>query len=319
MKKIISFFIFLSMLFAPIFTFAVTFDHDLMFGMRQDAEVMRLQEFLRDTAVYSGPITGNFFSLTLAAVQAFQKREGISPAVGYVGSITRARINGLRTNSPSREGQIALLMQQIKNLQQQLQLLQQGAGTPPPAPVVPSATPTPTAMPVSLSVHASTSTPSPTTAPQAAVLNIDGAVSGQFPQSATSPLKLGDFSLTNVTMNQLNISQIVVQISEDLNSSLNRGRATYLVLRNGATTYDEQISRTLYTLNSTQPTAGLKNISQISLPYNQVLAPGTTKNLSLWIENLDYVIGGNLQVDYYSLSMSSSATIQGGFTFTLTK
>lgn len=74
---------------------AEQFNRDLSFGFQQDSDITKLQEFLSDKGLYSGPITGNFFSLTLKAVKAFQVREGIMPAAGYFGPKTRARANEL--------------------------------------------------------------------------------------------------------------------------------------------------------------------------------------------------------------------------------
>ncbi len=71
------------------------FSRDLSFGLQQDLDVIKLQEFLSNDGLYSGPITGNFFSLTLKAVKAFQSREGIIPVAGYFGPKTRARVNEL--------------------------------------------------------------------------------------------------------------------------------------------------------------------------------------------------------------------------------
>lgn len=67
------------------------FSKDLYFGMQNDSEVTKLQEFLTSEGVYSGPITGNFFSLTLKAVKNYQTQEGISPAAGYFGPVSRAK------------------------------------------------------------------------------------------------------------------------------------------------------------------------------------------------------------------------------------
>lgn len=124
MKKII---FATTLLFAPIFAFAVTlnisgpegnlvktietgqqnsFMTDLAYGMTGSVEVMKLQEFLADEGLYSGPITGNFFSLTMKAVKAFQYREGIAPAAGYFGPKTRARASallGMQTSASNQQ------------------------------------------------------------------------------------------------------------------------------------------------------------------------------------------------------------------------
>src|SRR3989338_6128011 len=54
-----------------------------------------LQEFLTDQGVYSGPITGNFFSLTHAAVKKYQSQNNITPAAGFFGPITRVKANDI--------------------------------------------------------------------------------------------------------------------------------------------------------------------------------------------------------------------------------
>ena len=67
-------------------------DYDLSYGMR-GSEVVELQSFLIANG-YSIPAgaTGNFLSQTRDAVRSFQAQNGISPT-GYVGSVTRAKIN----------------------------------------------------------------------------------------------------------------------------------------------------------------------------------------------------------------------------------
>lgn len=72
---------------------AAEFNKNLRFGMK-DPDVLKLQEFLTDEELYTGPITGNFFSLTLRAVKAFQIREKLV-ASGYFNAITRTRANTL--------------------------------------------------------------------------------------------------------------------------------------------------------------------------------------------------------------------------------
>lgn len=70
------------------------FDVNLRYGS-SGAEVIELQEFLTAEGVYTGPITGNFFSLTLAGVKAFQTREGVIPVSGFFGPLTRSAANTL--------------------------------------------------------------------------------------------------------------------------------------------------------------------------------------------------------------------------------
>lgn len=100
MKKL---FIAVLLLF-PTLAFAQTFDTNLSYGST-GPDVTSLQEFLTAQHVYAGPISGNFFSLTLAAVKRFQAAESISPVSGFVGSITRGTINAiLSQQTPVSEG-----------------------------------------------------------------------------------------------------------------------------------------------------------------------------------------------------------------------
>jgi len=130
------------------------FSKNLYFGIQKDSDVIKLQEFLTSEGVYSGPITGNFFSLTLKAVKDYQTREGISPAAGYFGPLTKAKVNAKlsiqlqesenqavaetgSTTAPvvqpkttndianTVQSQLDALLQQVALLQQQLQTQQQ--------------------------------------------------------------------------------------------------------------------------------------------------------------------------------------------------
>lgn len=83
--------ILVALLLFPLSTFA-SLDKDLFYGMRNNEQVMELQEFLVAENLYSGPITGNFYSLTSEGVKKFQRRENF-PATGYFGQLTRAKAN----------------------------------------------------------------------------------------------------------------------------------------------------------------------------------------------------------------------------------
>lgn len=149
MKKYL---IFALALLAPTFALAEGFNRDLQFGMQNNSDVTKLQELLTDEGLYSGPISGNFFSLTLKAVKKFQTREGIKPAFGYFGPLTRTKANqllsvqGISQTVTNESGisvspaitppkttddvvaklndQIALLIRQIEELQKQQATLQ---------------------------------------------------------------------------------------------------------------------------------------------------------------------------------------------------
>jgi hypothetical protein len=66
------------------------FDNNLSYGSTGPS-VIELQEFLTREGVYTGPITGNFYALTRAGVVAYQAKEGIVPAAGFFGPLTRAK------------------------------------------------------------------------------------------------------------------------------------------------------------------------------------------------------------------------------------
>lgn len=86
--------------FLPLAVFAATFERDLYYSLRADADVVRLQEILRDRGFLSlAQPTGNFFDLTRGAVQQFQIAYGISPT-GYFGPITRSAANKLLGTAP---------------------------------------------------------------------------------------------------------------------------------------------------------------------------------------------------------------------------
>lgn len=73
-------------------TYSHTFSRDLGYGERNSTDVSLLQEFLLSKGYYPGPVTGNFFILTLQGVRRFQQAEGLTPT-GYFGVETRALAN----------------------------------------------------------------------------------------------------------------------------------------------------------------------------------------------------------------------------------
>jgi len=82
------------------------FEENLFYGLRNDNRVRCLQEFLKSQGaeIYpEGLVTGNFLSLTKAAVIRFQEKYAseilapweIEKGTGFVGETTRAKINEL--------------------------------------------------------------------------------------------------------------------------------------------------------------------------------------------------------------------------------
>lgn len=83
----------------PTFAFASVFNQNLSPGTTA-TDVSSLQQFLTDEGLYSGPITATFGPLTKASVIKFQKQEGITPASGNFGSITRSHANTISDAHP---------------------------------------------------------------------------------------------------------------------------------------------------------------------------------------------------------------------------
>ncbi len=78
------------LLFLPLI-FKASFDTNLKYGNKGEA-VKEVQEFLTDQGYYSGPITGNFFSLTLKGVKNFQEAKKLK-VTGVWGQNERTSAN----------------------------------------------------------------------------------------------------------------------------------------------------------------------------------------------------------------------------------
>lgn len=94
MKKLV-----LLVLLLPPIAFGATFNHNLSYGTT-GTDVSQLQQFLADEGLYHNSITATFGSLTKDALIAFQKQEGIVPANGYFGIVSRADANKILGSHP---------------------------------------------------------------------------------------------------------------------------------------------------------------------------------------------------------------------------
>ena len=72
---------------------AKSFATDLFYGLWNNAEVKRMQEFMISKGYLTGNATGNYYLKTVEAVKAYQAAKGISPANGRFGPKTRAAAN----------------------------------------------------------------------------------------------------------------------------------------------------------------------------------------------------------------------------------
>ena len=79
----------LFLLLGVIFAHADTsFNQNLYYGITNSQDVQALQEFLTVQGDYTGPVSGNFFSLTLQGVKNFQTANNL-PITGYFGVLSR--------------------------------------------------------------------------------------------------------------------------------------------------------------------------------------------------------------------------------------
>lgn len=100
MKNIKKILVLALLLAFPIISFA-SIDADLRYGAT-GAQVSELQEFLIDKGFLTSQPTGNFFSLTKSAVIKYQGSVGL-PTTGFVGPMTREKINAELASTVSEE------------------------------------------------------------------------------------------------------------------------------------------------------------------------------------------------------------------------
>jgi len=313
----------------PSAAFAAGFERDLYYGISNDTEVTRLQEFLKSQSVYSGPVTGNFFSLTRDGVKRFQEREGIAPAAGYFGPKTRGRANEvLSRTSSAPSARLAELESLIASLgsvrtlypspsidalitvyQNELSSLKGGAASPPPAvsPPAPAASLEPSAA------------PTPPVEAKKEELKVSGGGTNLFPIYVANPTKIGDVTVRNDFSQTIYLSQLIMKISDQMNSPNNRNKKVKFILRNGTTTSDSTVSTEDFTFNSTVPKSDTPHVSLFSMSFPVTFDAGSEKTFSLWVDNFDYVISGSLTIEYSSFLATTNISPVGGFTFLLNR
>ena len=143
-----------------------------------NTDVKNLQQFLANQGLYKGPITGNYLFLTYSAIKQFQISQGIKPANGNFGPLTRVKANEIisaqaisnvslsisttATNSPtispsditnnfsSLQARVSALYGQVWSLQKRIRQHKETTATSTPNP-----TPSPTPTPVSSTTPAS--------------------------------------------------------------------------------------------------------------------------------------------------------------------
>jgi len=374
----------LLLVLVPFMAGASIFQRDLFWGIANDEDVRTLQKFLHNQGVYSGPVTGNFFSLTRGAVKKFQERESIAPALGYFGPQTRGRANEL-AKPKSKEDQITFLKNQIKILQERLKKLQEQAleeNQPPqielskdtippiftrrpylskkeffksPMPLGPhypykimfdwtvdesgyvkeAISCSPPLKFVKTAGKLTEYLPEPHTSYSCRIsakdlagnaaseeinftspswVSIDGFRKTSFPPVKTIPLLLGDIAIYNGTTTDILFAQMKLLITDSMNSFLNRGKEVTLILRNGTSTDVDIISKTNFTFHSTAPKEGEPHKYLVSLSFPVLFQAGEEKIVSLWIENLDYVVSGALIFTLDEFLATEKTATEGGLT-----
>ena len=77
------------------------FDKNLYFGLRNDTDVVKLQDLLRKFGHFGlKTSSGNYFNMTVEAVRKFQIANNIKPASGFFGPLTR-QVANRQTNMTS--------------------------------------------------------------------------------------------------------------------------------------------------------------------------------------------------------------------------
>lgn len=316
--KRFSFSILIGFLVLPLFSWA-SFERNLSYGMTGNADVKKLQEFLQGQGFYTGPANGNFFGLTRAAVKKFQKREQIYPQNGVFGPKTRATVNGLLSSGSAAPtpapSDIASLTVRIVELQRQLAALLAAQTQATTTPVVPSLPPAPE--PATTTPATSTPVVSTPVVPEVVV----SAASDQmtFPDTKMNPFLLGKMTIQNNTPQPVYFLQMRLRVSDEMNSTLNRAKKVFFILRDGASADNAVISRTEFQFSSRSPGIGDPNISELALSIPVSIEASRSRTFSLAMEDFEYVIGGKLAIAFSSLEATDNVPIRGTFSFSLTR
>lgn len=126
---------------------------------------------------------------------------------------------------------------------------------------------------------------------------IGGGAQRSFPDTAVSPLKLGEITFFNGTTTDILVSQLVLRIVDLMNSALNRSKEVTFLLRDGLTYADTLLSSTKFQFNSREPRSDNPFRSLVNLPSSILLKTGEERTLSLWVEGFEYVTGGSLSFE----------------------
>lgn len=289
MKKLI---IVIILLLTPLFASA-SIDHDLYYGLRNNKEVKELQKYLADKGFYAGNVTGNFFSITLAAVKKYQKIIKLN-GTGYVGKLTRASINNDLLKNPITPQTACLPKWQCGNWSDCINSLQTKTCTD--------------------SNNCGTLTGRPSLTQSCTILPLTGSLSisesaSYKDQTLVAPqtnLKLADFTLANNTSELINLNKIQIDLATGSNLYI-----TNLYVTN------------LYVVYGGNKTASLGTVSHNNyLLIDFQLPVGQTIDLSVYgdvnssiplnsIINSSVLVTGVMAVSVVTVNTNSNAVLSG--------
>lgn len=149
-------------------------------------------------------------------------------------------------------------------------------------------------------------------------ISFSGSRSAKFPTSVITPLKLGDFSIHNGSTTAIRLAQLRVKISDNMDSPLNRNREVILAIREGTTATGTVIGSEKFTFHSDPVKAGAEPHKYlVDLSFPELILPGNTKTVSLWIELLEQVLKGELKAELEKVFATVELNPHGGFTYVL--
>ncbi len=150
-------------------------------------------------------------------------------------------------------------------------------------------------------------------------VSMAGSSTAPFPDVAVTPFKIGEFTVYNGTTSDILLSSIDSIISEAMDSTPNRNHKVSFLLRDGTTTYDALISQTDFTFVSAAPQIGSANRSVLSLPLPLTLKSGEERRVSVWVEQMNYVKSGTLEIAATKLNTTAVLSTIGTFDLFLTR
>lgn len=151
-------------------------------------------------------------------------------------------------------------------------------------------------------------------------ISVGGYATSSFPDVETSLFKIGEIIFYNGGTSDAVFGELQIQVSDEMDSLENRNHKAYFLIRDGHDATDTLISRTGFTFVNTAPKVGEPYVAPLKLPFDAMLAPGSQKTVSIWVEQLKYVRSGALIITSDVIpTTDSSASLQGGFRLVLTK